>query len=169
MNRTYIGIDNGVTGSIGIIVTNDLVPIEAEFMLTPTIKMQDYTKTKKNITRLDFSKMVNILAKHNPKESIIVIERPMVNPTRFKATTSALRCLEATLNAIDITGHSYMFIDSKEWQKALLPHGVKGHDLKYVSLQIGMRLFSSVYNELGFKPKDMDGILIAEYSRRMKQ
>lgn len=48
--RYYIGIDNGVTGSIGVIAEDRSV---VSFWKTPIIKQQDYTKAKKNITRID--------------------------------------------------------------------------------------------------------------------
>jgi hypothetical protein len=86
----------------------------------------------------------------------------MVNSTRFNATLSAIRALEATLIALERSQFPYEYIDSKEWQKVLLPKGLKGSDeLKAASLDIGKRLFPS----LDIK-KDADGLLIAEYMRR---
>jgi hypothetical protein len=86
----------------------------------------------------------------------------MVNSTRFNATLSAIRALEATLIALEQAQWPYEYIDSKEWQKELLPKGLKGSDeLKNASLDIGKRLFP----ELNIK-KDADGLLIAEYLRR---
>ena len=87
----------------------------------------------------------------------------MVNPTRFKATTSALRCFEAELVIIEYLGLRHIFIDSKEWQKELLPKGCSGNDLKKASLDIGNRLFPMFEK---FKHPDRDGLLIAEYGRR---
>jgi hypothetical protein len=86
----------------------------------------------------------------------------MVNSTRFNASLSAIRALEATLIALEESKLPYEYIDSKEWQKHLLPKGLKGSDeLKKASLDIGKRLFPSL--EL---KKDADGVLIAEYLRR---
>ena len=48
--KFYIGIDNGVTGSIGI-VGRDLTYYN--MVKTPVISGQDYTKAKKNISRVD--------------------------------------------------------------------------------------------------------------------
>ena len=58
-----------------------------------------------------------------------------------------------------------MYVDSKDWQKVLLPKGTKGSDeLKKASLDIGNRLFPQFADN---KHKDRDGILIAEYGRRL--
>ena len=65
---------------------------------------------------------------------------------------------------LEIMGLKHMFIDSKEWQKALLPKGIKGSDeQKKASFDIGNRLFPQFED---FKHKDRDGLLIAEYGRR---
>jgi hypothetical protein len=161
--KTYIGIDNGVTGSIGVISGSDYL-----FERTPTIKQQSYTKTKKNISRIDFF-ILKIFFENRMSllhENLVLIERPMVNPTRFSATLSAMRALESTLICLEELNLPYQYIDSKEWQKALLPKGCKGTaELKQASRDIGRRLFP----KLNIKDReDADGILIAEYARRNK-
>lgn len=149
-------IDNGVTGSIGIIRDDG----SSGFMLTPSIKMQDYTKTKKNISRIDAPALMGIVMEENP--SMVYMERPMINPTRFSATISAVRALEATITVLETLEVPYQFVDSKEWQKGLLPSsGKKGTDsstLKQESHDIGIRLFP-MHRELIHKHKDADGIL----------
>ncbi len=165
MKKTYIGIDNGVSGSIGIIYGDG----SSEFHPTPIKKELNYTKSKKYINRLDVPSFKRILESTIVKSTgspgiMVVLERPMVNPLRFDATISAIRCLEATLIVIEELNLSFNYIDSKVWQKELLPSGLKGTDeLKKASLDIGSRLFSQfkdVYKN------DADGILIAEYARR---
>lgn len=156
----YVGLDNGVTGSIGIIKENG----EYEFHLTPTKKEQSYTKTKQNITRIDFEKLCELLELFKNDKVKVMIERPMVNPKRFKASASALRSLEATLIAIEKYQFQFEYVDSKEWQKSLLPKGIKGSDeLKKASYDIGCRLFPKVKDLFA---KDADGILIAEFLRQ---
>ena len=91
------------------------------------------------------------------------MERALVNPSRFASTASALRCHEAELIMIEVMGIRHMFVDSKEWQKELLPKGCSGEELKKASLDIGNRLFPQFDN---IKHPDRDGILIAEYARR---
>lgn len=158
MSKIYVGIDNGVSGSIGI-VGDDIEPV---FLKTPVKSEQDYTKAKKNITRLDYSLFMNLFSPYNKNDITILMERPLVNPGRFLATTSALRCHEAELIMIEIMGIRHMFVDSKEWQNYLLPKGCTGEWLKKASLDIGNRLFPNIES----KHPDRDGILIAEYGRR---
>ena len=160
MNKTYIGIDNGVSGAVGIITGNG----ESFLFPTPVKKEQSYTKTKQQISRVDFLKMYDLLKQFNDN-SILLIERPYANPTGMKATVSAMRALEATLIAVEMLDIPYQYIDSREWQKALLPSGLKGAELKVGSLQIGCRLFPMLKDEIE-KQKDADAILIAEYARR---
>jgi hypothetical protein len=161
----YIGIDNGVSASIGVIFNNNTY-----FFKTPTKSEQNYTKDKKNITRIDVpilkAKLMDLKAEHNPKSIMCLIERPMVNPTRFQASVSAIRSLEATILTLEALDIPYQYEDSKKWQKALLPNGVSGSvDLKEASKDIGCRLFPD-HKELITKHKDADGILLAEYCRR---
>ena len=157
--KTYIGIDNGVSGTIGIISEKGV-----SFLETPSKVEQSYTKKKGNITRIDFQKLYILLK--GMKDCHVMVERPMVNPARFKATVSALRAMEATLIVLEILKMPYEYIDSKEWQKALLPQGIKGEaELKKASVDIGRRLFPQ-HENLIVKHKDADGLLIAEYCKR---
>lgn len=168
MSKLYCGIDNGVSGSIGIITESDYFLLK-----TPTKSQQNYTKKKANITRIDIEKLDNLFFDYVFKNSMggkssdimILIERPMVNPGRFKATTSALRAMEATIVFLEHHNLAYDWIDSKEWQKALLSKGAKGEELKQISADIGKRLFPNVSSTID-KLGDADGILIAEYCRR---
>jgi hypothetical protein len=159
MSKVYVGIDNGISGTIGIVGEG----IDPVFVKTPVKKEQDYTKDKKIITRLDYSKFMELFSGLNKNNVCVVMERAMVNPTRFVATASALRCHEAELIMIELLGCKHMFIDSKEWQKAMLPKGCRGEELKKASLDIGNRLFPQFE---GVKHPDRDGLLIAEYARR---
>lgn len=160
--RVYIGIDNGVSGSIGWVNPEG----DCGFHHAPIFKTLSYQKKEKKINRIDTTKLYQLL------QSIIVnysvpmafIERPMVNPGRFTATLSAIRALEATLIVLEDLELAYQYIDSREWQKAMLPKGVKGSDkLKLASLDIATRLFPQFSSQ--FK-KDADGILIAEWAKR---
>jgi hypothetical protein len=157
--KTYIGIDNGVSGTIGIINEE-----ETSFFKVPTKSEQNYTKKKGNVTRINGPELIDTL--NGIPNPMALIERPMVNPTRFKATTSALRALEAVLLVLEALEIPYQYIDSKEWQRELLPKGIKGTpELKKASKDIGCRLFPQ-YKELIEKHGDADGLLISEYCRR---
>lgn len=156
----FIGIDNGVSGSIGIITPDDVY-----FFEVPTKSEQSYTKTKKNITRIDFSILHSKLftTSRITRMTSVAIERPMINPGRFAASISAARALEATIIALEELKYSYFYVDSKQWQRELLPKGVSGTtELKKASRDIGIRLYPQFKDEIT-KHKDADGLLIAHW------
>ena len=162
----YIGFDNGVTNNgIGVINSEGV----AKLYPLPVKKELSYTKEAKHITRIDCAALRKLLGEvllaFNEHDVKVVLERPMVNSARFNASLSAIRALEATLIVLEDMAWAYQYIDSKEWQKHLLPNGIKGSDeLKKASLDIGRRLFP----QLNIK-KDADGLLIAEFFRRKNQ
>lgn len=160
--KLYIGIDNGTSGSIGW--TDG---VRHGQIKTPSFSEQSYTKAKGNISRVNHENLYSFL-KELPEDThlavFVVVERPMVNPGRFKASVSALRSLESTLTVLERLNYPYQYLDSKEWQKDMLPKGIKGGpELKKVGLQIAKRLFPQVV----CKP-DADGILMAEWARRKR-
>ena len=162
--KIVIGIDNGATGSIGVIAGSRVY-----FTPTPIKRVQDYTKRRKDISRLDAEEFMMFLKQcgvYNGN-SICYIERPLVNPMRFYATESALRILEAELIVLENLEIPYIFLDSKEWQRKILPQGTKGEDLKRMSKEIGMRLYPQ-FREIIEKQKDADGLLIARYGTNCK-
>lgn len=165
MNRIYVGIDNGVSGSIGIVG----VSFESSFIKTPIKRELSYQKSKKSyINRIDFKELYNFLADIESKYDNLfaVIERPMINSSRFKASISAARSLEATLIILELLEIPYEYCDSKQWQKSLLPAGLKGSaEQKSASKDVGLRLFPQ-HKDLINKHKDADGILIAEWAKR---
>jgi len=167
--RIFVGIDNGVSGSIGIIAVS-AVKTETNFVKMPTFNEQSYTKQKRNLTRVDTKELTLffslLLTKYLDATIQVVIENPMINPTRFRATTSALRALEATLIVVESFDLPRSYIYSKEWQKAMLPSGIKGAaESKKASKHIGCRLFPQ-HKELIETVGDADGLLIAEYVRK---
>lgn len=158
----YLGFDNGVTGTLGIIT-----PEKADFLQMPIKKEQNYTKAKDNISRIDVPKLMSIIDPlDNGVSMFALLERPMVNPKRWKASVSAIRALESTITFLEAYGIGFSYCDSKEWQRELLPKGVKTTpELKKASRDIGIRMFPQ-FKDLIEKVGDADGILIAEYARR---
>lgn len=152
---TYVGIDNGSSGTIAIL-SDSLI----HFGKVPTKKEFSYTKKKQKVTRIDTKKLKELLI--NLSDAKVTIERPLVNPGRFKATVSGIRALEAVLIVVEELGYPVSYIDSKEWQKVLLP-GSKGKQLKTHSLLVGNELFPEIQH---FKHPDRDGLLIAVYSKQ---
>lgn len=59
-------------------------------------------------------------------------------------------------------GVPYQFIDSKEWQRKMLPSGLHKEELKEASYQVAKRLFPHII----FTKEGADSLLIAEYTRR---
>jgi hypothetical protein len=160
--KVWLGIDNGVSGQVGIIREGE----EIILFKTPIRKCLNYQKKKSWLNRVDGSVLKNMLmcglGEVVDENVFCLIERPLVNPGMFNATLSAVRALEATLIALESTSIPFAYIDSKEWQKALLPSGLRGPELKVGSLQVAKRLYPSV-NYTGFK--DADGLLIAHYAK----
>ncbi len=157
VQRSFVGIDNGVSGSVGIIYEDGTY----EFFITPVKKEQDYTKAKKMINRVQPLELAELF-KFVGEGSMVMIERPMINSTRFNASMSAIRCFEATITILETLGLPYQVEDSKAWQKALLPVGITGDDLKTASKSVGNRLFPNT--KLILHP-DCDGMLIASYCK----
>ena len=167
--KVYIGIDNGVSGTVGII---DKDNEKSFYYKTPTKTQNSYTKKKSNVTRIDHEKFVEKLIEcmdkyESPVIAFVLMERPMVNPGRFKPTISALMAYESVLIALEGLRLPYEIIDSRKWQKEFLPLDAKGPELKKASLDVGKRLFPQ-HVETIEKHKDADGLLIAEYARRKR-
>lgn len=156
--KSYIGIDNGVTGGITILYDKGVYL----HIKTPVKNCLNYTKTKAFINRIDFPELQKVLESISSTDSFCMIERPMVNPGRFKASVSALRCVEATEILLELLQIPYQFIDSKEWQKALLPSGLQKEELKKAAERVAKRLFPKV------TIVNADSLLIAEYCKRTK-
>lgn len=158
-DKIFAGFDNGVSGTIGIIGKHFNL-----FFEVPVKMEQSYTKKKANISRIIVPQLIDIFTPYTNLDVMCMVERPMVNSQRFNASASALRALEATLIVLEYFNFSYCYIDSKEWQKKLLPIGSKGDQLKVDSKNMGCRLFPQ-HSKSIISHGDADGILIAEYCR----
>jgi len=154
----FIGIDNGVTGNVTILSEQGNV---IQCVPIPTKKELNYTKKKAFFTRIDHPKLVSLLNIPADEGVKCLIERPLVNPSRWIATASALRAWESTLLAFEATATPYGVLDIKEWQKAMLPSGLKGPELKIAAFEVAKRIFPS-----HAKKENADSMLIAEYLRR---
>lgn len=191
MKKVYIGIDNGVTGTIGILCEGE----SPKFLKTPIKVCQDYSKEKKSITRVDLGKLFELLQPFTesdyseaekvegdifgtkPKYKVhICMERPMVNPSLWRASESAMRAFEVTWSCVEMFNFPHSFCASTDWQKELLPKNLpkkldkngkpKGYDpavLKKASLDIGNRLFPQFKD---FDHSDRDGLLIAYWAQK---
>lgn len=163
MKTVYIGIDNGVTGSIGIITDGGAILIK-----TPVKKVMNYTKTvKRFVNRIDYPALKETLQTFvKDKKVICRLERPMINNARFQQSISAARAHEATEICLEELKIPFDYIDSKKWQKAMFPPGITKEQLKIASVTTGEHLFPEANVQ---HHKDYDGLLIAEYLRRREE
>lgn len=161
----FIGIDNGSSGSIGVIeFGNGVTCTKTIFMKPPIFMKQDYTKKRKRISQIDVRALRNLFKEYRGWAVRIAMERPLVNPGRWVATATGLRVHQQYLDVIYFLGFpDPVSLDSKEWQKVLLPKGTKGEELKARSKEIGNRLFPSTKD---VRHPDCDGMLIAEWLKR---
>lgn len=172
-----IGIDNGVSGSIAIIDNNNDILL---FKHTPVFECLNYTKTYAKLHRISVTELKQMLTGVDAKDCQCYIERPMVNPVRFTATISAIRALEATLIVLEELKIPYEYIDSKEWQHAMLPKGIYKEkisktgrksmkadpkQLKMASKDVAKRLYPSIDLK---EFNDADSLLIARYYKNKK-
>ncbi len=173
-----IGIDNGTSGAMCVLRAgcgHTFKPEVSHFWRTPSLEWRNYQKEIKFTSRLDVPALISKLRPFSNLESVVaVLERPLVNPTRFTASLCAVRCFEATMVVLEQFGIPYRIIDSKEWQSALLPRGIKGPaNLK----EAGRIWCRSKYPHLAYEhderkplkyaPDDADAVLIAYYAVQM--
>ena len=178
--KYYIGIDNGVTGSVCVV---DEAGQCLEYWPTPVEKTLNYTKAKEYITRVKGEVLGKKLRPY-AAAGTVVIERPLVNPGRWKATVSALRCDEATRIVLEILGLKFIYVDSREWQTAMLPTRkappkitktmtatekatikAKAADYKGETKTLSLLKARQLFPQIPFK-KDGDAALMAEWARR---
>jgi hypothetical protein len=178
------GIDNGVTGTISAIIPYSDKNIKIFFDETFSNTVLDFTQEIKYFDRLDWKKtkdwfelVLNEAAKNYNKpiiKSIAVIERPMVNPMRFKPSLIAVRAFEALTIVLDMLKLNYIVIDSKKWQHYFFGKNTALLDLKKESMDHGLNIideykFINSSNEIeeirGIMKKhlDADAFLMAMY------
>ncbi len=154
MNHYTIGIDNGTTGTIGIIGPDgsifESMPVKEALM-----------------GRVSFAALDDLLMPYDctsgEKQVKAYLERPFTGSAMMINTTVlSARAFEATLIVLEQAGIGYEVVDSKEWQKAILGN-VKGSvNLKKASMLRGMEMFPAHAAQIK-KHKDADGLLIASH------
>lgn len=160
MKKVTIGIDNGVTGSIGIIGPDGTI-----FEPMPT-KQALAGKSGKVFKRIDHGKLDDILhaidctsgvQAHAYVERAFTGSAMMINTSLLSA-----RSHEAVLIVLEQAGIGYTVVDSKEWQKAILGNVKGSAELKAASRIRGEQLYPALVKEVIDKG-DADGLLIARY------
>jgi len=169
--KITIGIDNGTTGSIGIIL-QDGHKKGAFFAETPS-KMSILGKKERHIRRIDHCELDKLLVTqaitpfvvHNKGNAAAIIhayiERPFTG--RFMgAVLPAQRSFEAVLIILEQLSIPYTVVDSKEWQKAQLPEIKGSKELKAASCALGRAKWLDLA-AMVLKHGDADGLMIADY------
>jgi hypothetical protein len=139
------GIDNGVTGTVACILPeySDYIDI----LETPVIESENYTQDVQKINRINIKELSEWIKKHlnfakkiykDKIKSIVILERPMVNPQRFKNSLIAIRAFEATLITLESLELNYIIIDSKKWQHHFFGKDTTQIDLKRASLKLSL-------------------------------
>lgn len=154
--KTTIGIDNGSTGSIGIIG-----PDYQSFTVMPT-KKSLLGKAGKIVKRVDVNALMELLMPHATAPGVYsYVERPFTG--RFlNAVLPAQRAFEAVLIALELSGIGYTVIDSKEWQLAVLGK-IKGSALlKEASKLRATQMYPAFTIDIT-RHGDADGLLMAHH------
>jgi hypothetical protein len=171
-----IGIDNGPTGSIGIMRDGGAV----HFGPIPTQPYLHYGKKGTISNRLDRAALKSLLANapqsefHGTGGSRTVdlskihfyIERPFTGSSMMiKSMLSSARFFEATIITLEDLGIGYEVIDSGVWQKPVLGDVKGSKELKLASMLRGRQIYPQFSPIIG-KQGDADGLLIAHHFSR---
>ena len=160
------------------------IPKKIYFTETFSQTVLDFTQEVKYFDRLDWTKVLNWfnLILNEVKNNYInqcdlnvavVLERPMINPERFKQSIIAVRAFEALIIVLEILQLEYTVIDSKKWQHYFFGKSTSLLDLKQESLNKAlviledMKVENDDLNEIKLQMKrhgDADAFLIAMYS-----
>lgn len=169
MNKTFIGIDNGVTGSIGRVSRG----YDSEPVYVPTPTKRDIRGGRKidwyNLEEVIF----NLLQPVRGGDVWFILERPFKNPGMFSTSIKAECAHCNTVQAIEAVTDKYgnlfskMYITTikpKDWQNELLGKNLTSAQLKERSKELGISLFPELKNAIT-KQKDADGLLIAYHAK----
>lgn len=159
-SKVYIGIDNGVSGSIAILTSNGEL---LGWSRTPTYKRLSYAKTGRLESCIDRVHLKYLLQPYKDGPALVLMEYPYLNPTQFATSFSATTSFADTRSVVEDLGMAHDFKPAKEWQKVMIPN-VKGTiDLKQASTSLAKRLYPKLVIPKGC---DGDAVCLAEYGRR---
>ena len=151
-----IGIDNGVTGTIGIITPE-------RSCLRPVPTMADALGGRR-IDHEALRELILSFCEGCLAVTHAAIEQPLSGLPSAAAIKSANRAFEAARITLEILGVGYEVISAAKWHKTELP-GVTGREnLKRQSLAKGLAMLSDIKSkDCARKAKDCDGLLIADW------
>lgn len=153
----WIGIDNGVSGSIGIIGTG------IEPMM---VNAREYTRKKKRGgLEVDPTAFLQIITEHGPVSGV-VLEKPFRGQFR-NTEVSAAHFDSVARTIMELHQIPFIQVDSREWQKPLLKitqkKGVK-NDTKRISLEAGVLRWPSLRAQIEDQG-DADALFLATHAR----
>lgn len=177
--KLVFGLDNGATGTVCSIIPQMKY---LNFIQTPSIISVDYPKDIQYINRVDIDNLTKWMKKSikkaekfykQPIKSIVIMQRPMVNPQRFKQSGNALRAFEATIIMLENLKIEYIIIDSKKWQHYFFGKNTLMLDLKAQSMKKGLQILNNykirakdkkIMSDVIKKHGDADGMLICQFA-----
>lgn len=161
---TVIGIDNGASGSIGVLNTYGVTPY---FGSVPTQDSVYYARSRASLPRrLDRKQLTSFLRGFRDFGEVrAFVERPFTGKF-VHAMLLSHRFFEATICTLEDLGIGLEVVDSRDWQKPLFG-GIKGSDeLKRASKIRGIELYPKLKDAIT-KQGDADGLLIAHHFFRV--
>lgn len=177
MSKLYLGIDNGSTGSYTFLNGNGELLC---FKPVPTFKLKKWTTSSKqgHITVIDIESLKRelelIIKDKNIDEIVCNIERPAVGFSGWSIWTSLSGVVAwVSVQYVLISlGIKYNTIDSKQWQKLLIPQALgkkdskkkkRGERNKYLKIESD-KLARELFPDITLKNSgDGDSINIAYY------
>jgi hypothetical protein len=156
--KITIGIDNGCSGTIGIIGPDGTI-----FETMPS-KDELQGRAGKVIKRVDWEALRHLLLPYfdcGTRQIRVHIERPFTGKF-LNAVLPGQRSYEAVLVVTEMLGFSRQTVDSRDWQKALLPGVTGSPELKRASMLLGIQLYPQFADQIK-KHGDADGLLIAHH------
>lgn len=159
--KVTIGIDNGASGSVGILGADG----GAFFEPMPS-KPSLEGKSGKVIQRVDHQQLLALLTARATGDVRAYVERPFTGKF-LNAVLPGQRSFEAVLIVLETLGIGYEVVDSRGWQRAILGDVKGSSELKRASRLRGAQrypAFATVIKDHG----DADGLLIAEHYHSLR-
>lgn len=154
--KTWIGIDNGVSGSIGVL---------SEANAPQFIHAREYTrKNPKKKSALEVDPFALLILLQNLRPNGIVLERPYRGA--YRTTEISAATFDGVVRTVmELYSLPFIQVDSREWQKPLLGT-VPAGETKRASAAKGMLRWPSLKEQIE-DHGDADGLWMAAYAMRL--
>lgn len=162
--RGVLFFNSGTTGTVGWLGYRGM----SKMVEIPVKKRTSFHKVPHSMTVIDVEELERRICYWmdwgytEPAAVIAYRERPVINPKRWSESLTAIRADEAVTIMLERMGIKYQYVDSKAWQRHILPSfgkaGTTSDMLKAESKDIGLKMFKSL-SDIIEKHGDADGIL----------